>query len=127
MVQLQHDLLEHGLKLGDVRSVFHAEDVLLRKSPGIRIKPIYRATEASKRPPPEEGGYAEDNIQYYLRYAIHNPTYTIRRTAVVFAAAGKMIVRSPAVTVLSAPKSRTATAALVRVVFAVPLADGVVL
>ena len=37
----------------------------------------------------------------------------------MFAAAGKMIVRSPAVTVLSAPKSRTAPAAVVRVVMAV--------
>jgi len=127
VVQLHHDLLEHDLKLSDVRSVVHAEDVFLRQLPGIRIKPIYRATEASKRPRPEEGGYAEDNIQYYLRYAIHDPTYAIRMMAVVFAAAGKMIVKSPAVAVLSAPKSRTATAALVRVVFAVPLADGVVL
>jgi hypothetical protein len=47
--------------------------------------------------------------------------------AAVLEAVGKIIVKSPAVEVLSEPKSSTATAALVSVVFAVPLAEGVVL
>jgi len=47
--------------------------------------------------------------------------------AVVFVAVGKMIVKSPFVEVLSEPKSSTATAALVSVVFAFELAEGVLL
>lgn len=40
---------------------------------------------------------------------------------------GKMMVKSPSVDVLSAPKSRTQTAALVKVVLALLFAEGVVL
>ena len=47
--------------------------------------------------------------------------------AVVLVADGKMMVKSPAVDVLSEPKSNAHTAAFVSVVFAVPLAEGVVL
>lgn len=47
--------------------------------------------------------------------------------AAEFDAVGKMIVKSPAVEVLSEPKSSTATAAFVSVVFAFELAEGVVL
>jgi hypothetical protein len=47
--------------------------------------------------------------------------------AVVFVAVGKMMVKSPSVEVLSDPKSSEHTAALVSVVLAFELADGVVL
>ena len=47
--------------------------------------------------------------------------------AVVLVAVGKMMVKSPAVEVLSEPKSNTATAAFVSVVFAFELAEGVLL
>jgi hypothetical protein len=47
--------------------------------------------------------------------------------AVVLVAVGKMIVKSPSVEVLSEPKSRTATAALVSVVLAFEFAEGVLL
>lgn len=51
----------------------------------------------------------------------------IRMMAVVLAAAGKTMVKSPSVEVLSEPKSSTATAALVRVVLAFEFAEGVLL
>jgi len=47
--------------------------------------------------------------------------------AAALVAAGKMMVKSPAVEVLSEPKSRAHTAAFVSVVFAFELAEGVVL
>lgn len=51
----------------------------------------------------------------------------IRMMAVVLVAAGKTIVKSPSVEVLSEPKSSAHTAAFVSVVFAFELADGVLL
>jgi hypothetical protein len=53
--------------------------------------------------------------------------YAILIIAVVLVAVGKMMVKSPAVEVLSEPKSRAHTAALVSVVLAFELADGVLL
>jgi hypothetical protein len=53
--------------------------------------------------------------------------YAILIIAAVLVAAGKTMVKSPAVEVLSEPKSRTATAALVSVVLAFELAEGVLL
>ena len=47
--------------------------------------------------------------------------------AVVLVAVGKMMVKSPAVAVLSEPKSSTATEAFVKAVLAFELAEGVVL
>ena len=53
--------------------------------------------------------------------------YAIRIIAVAAAGAGKMIVKSPAVEVLSDPKSRIAHAGFVRAVLALLCAEGVVL
>jgi hypothetical protein len=53
--------------------------------------------------------------------------YEIRTIAVVLVAVGNVTVKLLLLETLSAPKSNTITAALVSVVFAVPLAEGVVL